>query len=517
MAKPLRALVVEDQDDDFHLLIRELARGGFDVRPRRVDTEAALNEALDGGEWDVVFADYTMPHFRGTLALEMVRQRGLDLPFIFVSGTIGEDVAVDAMRGGANDYVIKGNLKRLVPAVERELRDAQVRRERKGLEAQVHQAQKLETVGQLAGGVAHDFNNLLTVVLGNAELALLNPGLNAGQKVELQEIVGAAERARDLTRRLLAFSRRQVLDPQLFDVNAVVTGMESMFRRVLGGDIEVHTELADDAGVVKADAGQLEQVLLNLVVNARDAMPDGGSLRIGTAPVELTRPSPITTGILEPGQYAELTVTDRGQGMAPEILAHIFEPFFTTKPVGEGTGLGLATVYGIVTQSGGGVAVESAVGQGTTFRVYLPRADQPATASTAEPDLEPLPGGSETILLVEDEPPVRAFVARVLRRSGYDVFEAGRPEEAVRWLKDAGTPIHLLITDAVLPGKNGRELSDEAVRLRPDIRVLMMSGHAGATLTRRGITPGGDSLLEKPFSAAALARRVRAVLDGTAA
>ena len=514
MPTPLRALIVEDQEDDALLLVRELTRGGFDVHHRRVDAADALTRALDGGEWDIVFADYTMPHFRGTTAHQMVRSRGLDLPFIFVSATIGEDVAVDAMRAGANDYVIKGSLKRLVPAVERELRDAAVRGERKRLEAQVLQAQRLDGVGRIAGGVAHDFNNLLTIVLGNTELLLLRPGLDADQRIELEEVRGAAERARELTRQLLAFSRRQVLDPRPLDLNAVVRGMERMFRRVLGADVELNIGLAADLGTVRADAGQLEQVLLNLAVNARDAMPGGGRLGIRTGNVTLTQPSPGATGQLPAGHYVELTVADTGAGMSADVLEHVFEPFYTTKPVGEGTGLGLATVYGIVTQSGGGVQVASEVGAGTTFRVYLPLVDGAPQAIASVEDRGPPPNGTETVLVVEDDPPVRAFVARVLRQQGYTVFEAGRAEEAVRWLGDVGQLIHLLVMDAVLPGVSGRGVADHAAVLRPGIRVLFVSGYPVETLARRGILVGDAPLLGKPFSAAALAHTVRDVLDG---
>jgi CheY-like chemotaxis protein len=265
---------------------------------------------------------------------------------------------------------------------------------------------------------------------------------------------------------------------------------------------------------VRADAGQLEQMLLNLVVNARDAMPRGGRLSLHTANVSLDQPSRLTTGVLPAGSYVELTVTDTGTGMPPEVLAHIFEPFFTTKPTGEGTGLGLATVYGVVTQSGGGIAVTTEVGAGTTFRLYLPRVDDVPQAIAAADDRGPMPNGTETVLVVEDDPPVRTFIARVLRQRGYTVFEAGRAEEALRRLGDDGQPIHLLVTDAVLPGVSGRGVSEQAALLRQGIRILFVSGHTEAMLARRGIVLGGAPLLAKPFTAAALAHKVRDVLDG---
>ncbi|HET7039892.1 MAG TPA: response regulator [Gemmatimonadales bacterium] len=512
MATPLRALIIEDQEDDTRLLVRELARSGFDVTHRRVDTAEALDRALDTGEWDVVFADFTMPGFSGTTALSVIRGRGLDLPFIFVSGTIGEDVAVEAMRSGANDYVIKGNLKRLAPVVERELRDAAVRRERRLLEAQVRQAQRLESVGHLAGGLAHDFNNLLTVVLGNVEL-LLRSGLHPAQQAELEEVRGAAERARELTRQLLAFSRRQVLDPRPLDLNTVVWGMERMIARILGEDVEFEAEMAADLGIVRADPGRIEQVLLNLAVNARDAMPGGGRFRIRTANAELAAQPTGEDAPPAAGPYVELAVTDTGTGMPPEVLAHIFEPFFTTKPSGEGTGLGLATVYGIVTQSGGRIALESDVNVGTTFRIYLPRVDETAGAWPAAGADAPVRGGTESVLVVEDDPSVRAFMARVLRQMGYTIYEAGGAEEALRWLREGRARVALLVTDAVLPGCSGKAVADQAGALQPGIRLLFVSGHPEATLTRRGVIVPGAPLLEKPFSAAALARKVRDALD----
>jgi signal transduction histidine kinase len=510
---PLRALVVEDQVDDADLLVRELTRGGFAVEWRRVDTAQELEAALDEGPWDVVFADYTMPRFRGTAALRLVRQRGLDVPFIFVSGTIGEDLAIDAMRSGANDYVIKGSLKRLVPAVERELRDAAVRRDRLRLEGEVAQAQRLESVGRLAGGLAHDFNNLLTVVLGNAELLLANPGLASPLRADVDEIRGAAERARELTRGLLAFSRRQVLDLRPIDLNGVVDGILPILRRALGEDLALDVVLASDLGTIRADVSQLEQVLVNLVVNARDAMPEGGRLTIETSNVELDDGYAAAHVDVAAGPYVQLSVSDTGTGMDTATLEHIFEPFFTTKPEGEGTGLGLATVYGIVKQSGGHIWPYTEVGRGTTFRVYFPRVDARAEPVAEGPDPTGPLTGTEHVLVVEDDAGVRRLAARALREQGYTVHDAATPAEALVMLEDRARTVDLLLTDAILPGMDGKALAQRARGLRPELRILFMSGYGAVALARRGVVDAGQLVLEKPFTAVVLARKVREALD----
>jgi CheY-like chemotaxis protein len=289
--------------------------------------------------------------------------------------------------------------------------------------------------------------------------------------------------------------------------------MERMIVRILGADVELSMDLTPDVGIVRADAGQLEQVLLNLGVNARDAMPGGGRLRVRTANADVADQLSGTASPPPAGRYVELAVSDTGTGMPPDVMTHIFEPFFTTKPPGEGTGLGLASVYGIITQSGGSIVVESDVDVGTTFRIYLPRVEEAAGTPPARASEAPPRGGSETLLVVEDDPPVRAFLARVLRQHGYAVYEAGRAEEALRWLREGRLRFQLLVTDAVLPGLSGKGIADQAAALQPGIRALLVSGHPEATLARRGIIVAGTPLLEKPFSAAALARRVRAVLD----
>ena len=642
MGVPLHVLIVEDAEDDALLLVRELRRGGFEPAFERVDTPDALRAALARQEWDILFADYSMPHFSGTAALALVRERELDLPFIFVSGTIGEDTAVEAMRAGAQDYVTKGNLKRLLPAVERELQDARERRdrkraeatlrvtqerlrqvtasstavlyatavtgetfrptwvtenitrimgydpaealgptwwtdhlhsedrdpvlaavpsilsrdhlafeyrfrhkdgsyhwihdearltrdsagrpvevfgswvditERKALEMQLLQAQKMEAVGLLAGGVAHDFNNVLTAIGGYAELVREDlPGEDA-RRHDVEEILRATERAATLTRQLLAFSRRQVLAPRVLDLNGVVAGVDNMLRRLIGADVELRTALAPELGAVRADPGQLEQVIMNLVVNARDAMPRGGKLTLETANAELDESYALEHPAVVAGPYVMLAVSDSGVGMDAATQARVFEPFFTTKEKGKGTGLGLATVYGIVKQSGGNIWLYSEPGRGTTFKIYLPRVDQPPEQPAAAPAPRAAPRGSETVLLVEDDEAVRALARKMLAAHGYTVLAAASGAEALKLAADHTGPIHLLVTDVVLPGMSGRELATRFQSVRPGLKVLYTSGYTDDAVVHHGVLDPGIAFLQKPFTSGTLARKVRETLD----
>ncbi len=787
MPVPIRLLMVEDSESDALLIVRQLRTAGYDPQFERVDTEAALRAALDRQAWDLVISDYNMPNFSGTAALGVVRERGVGAPFIFVSGSIGEDVAVAAMKAGASDYVMKERPKRLAPAIDRELREADVRRERqraqeaviertrlaelnadvavaltqvatlsetltrcgravarhldaaaaciwtvneaanrlelqasaglpaaeaaafaqvgfdqdpigviasqrapvfseslagypllvegrlvgvlaafsqkplaefvrealgavagqlavgierrraedelrqtqerfskvfraspigiaiftldegrfvdvndallamigqdrrdvvghtraevrmwehidvlsviqaeveaqgrvrdrdlelrtkqgetrlalasfekidiggrpclltlvhdvsdrRRLEDQLRQSQKMEAVGRLAGGVAHDFNNLLAVITGYCDLLLRRLGPESEERGEVEEIRNAAEGASTLTRQLLAFSRRQVVEPRVLDLNLVVERLEKMLRRITGEDVELVTRFAPGLPSIRADAGQLEQVLMNLVVNSRDAMPTGGRLLIETAAMELgdeyQREHPAAT----PGRYVMLAVTDTGVGMDEQTRAHIFEPFFTTKEVGEGTGLGLATVYGIVKQSGGFIWVYSEVGKGTTFKIYLPQVDavaDAAAAATAEPvSLQ----GSEAILVVEDSPQLRTLIREVLELHGYQVLDAPSGQAALEVADQPGTHVDLLLTDVIMPGMNGRELADRLFARQPGLKVVFASGYTADALTRYGVEPG-SGYLQKPFSPKVLATKVRGMLDSRA-
>jgi len=384
--------------------------------------------------------------------------------------------------------------------------------DRRLLEAQLRQAQKMEAVGMLAGGIAHDFNNLLTIITGYGQLVLNTLGAEDPNRSAIEQIMKAGERAAGLTRQLLAFSRRQVLQPKVLEVNQLVSGLGSMLRRLIGEDIELHLLLAPDAGRINADPGQLEQVIMNLAVNARDAMPRGGTLTLETRNVNLDERYAASHLSVRPGAYVLIAVSDTGTGMDRETRAHLFEPFFTTKGQGRGTGLGLSIVFGIVKQSGGNIEVYSEKGRGTSVKVYMPRADQGAIMD-AEGAEAHSPRGTETILLVEDEEMVRTLVRETLEREGYKILDASSPEEALRLSQEHDRPIELMITDVVMPKLNGRELADRVAESRPHMKVLYMSGYTDNAVVNSGVLDGQMPFLQKPFTPMALARKVRQVLE----
>ncbi|HEY4016517.1 MAG TPA: ATP-binding protein [Polyangiaceae bacterium] len=383
------------------------------------------------------------------------------------------------------------------------------------LEMQLRQAQKMEAIGQLAGGIAHDFNNLLSIILSYS--AMLAPSFREGspEQADLRQVELAGRRAAALTRQLLAFSRQQVLEPKVLDVNAVVTGIHAMLRRTVSEDIELRIVLAPDLAKVEADEGQIEQVIMNLVVNARDATPAGGVVTITTANVAVAANDPLVASGLAPGAHVTFAVRDEGVGIDEATKAHIFEPFFTTKAVGKGTGLGLATVLGIVKQSGGHVFVESEPRQGATFRVYLPPVagnKTPTYASSLRP-MGRAVGGTETILLVDDDAQVRALMQNVLVRAGYDVVEAAGPEEALAALQSGRRDVRLLVTDVIMPKMSGRELAERIQALLPRARVLYVSGYMEDAIGHHGVLEPGIQLLRKPLTPDLLLRKVRDVLD----
>jgi PAS domain S-box-containing protein len=627
MPNALRLLLVEDSEADAEILARELKRAGFAVEFARVQTAAQVQAALDRGSWDIIVGDNSMPGFSGREALEIVRSRGLDIPFIFVSGTMGEDLAASALEAGAGDALAKGDLRRLVPVIRRELREARdrraagdlvehapvgiyrstpagrftsvnaalvrilgyashdellalemardvyadpeerrrlveqdtytnqvyeeleatwkkrdgtrirvqlsVRAQRDGagqvefyetfvrditnqrqLEAQLAQAQKMEAIGRLAGGVAHDFNNLLTVILSYSELLLEDLPAGSSDREDVAQIRKAAQGAGELTRQLLAFSRQQVLQPKVVDLNAAVSGIERLLARVLREDIKLRCTLAQDAGTIRVDPGQLEQVIMNLAVNARDAMPQGGLLTIETANVDLDEAYLRAHPVAKPGPYVMLAVTDTGTGMDAATQARIFEPFFTTKDAGKGTGLGLATVQGIVQQSDGFIWLYSEPDHGTVFKIYLPRVDEPASRADDAPEVDTR--GTETVLVVEDVAAVRAVTREMLQRYGYHVLDAADGAAALQLAADHHAPIHLLLTDVVMPDLNGRDLAERLSAARPDMKVLFMSGYTDDAVVRHGILQEGIAYLQKPFTPRSLSAKVRKVL-GTAA
>jgi PAS domain S-box-containing protein len=382
------------------------------------------------------------------------------------------------------------------------------------LEEQLRQAQKMETIGRLAGGVAHDFNNMLTAILGFAELLLSRFEVDEGGHKYVEQIKKAAERAASLTQQLLAFSRKQMLQPKVFNLNTLVINIENMLHRLIGEDIELVLLLDPHLGQVEADPAQIDQVLMNLAVNARDAMPDGGKLVIETKNAYLDEDYARQYMEVKPGPYVMLAVTDTGIGMDKETQAHLFEPFFTTKEMGKGTGLGLATIYGIVKQSDGHIWVYSEAGQGTTFKIFLPRLAEtvvvvePPSAKTVE-----VQHGHETILLVEDAEMVRVLIQNVLSDQGYKVLATSNGAEALRVCREHSDPIHLLLTDVVMPGMSGRELAAQIALLRPETKILYMSGYTDEAIVHHGLLKPGIALLQKPFSTIELAHKLREMLD----
>ncbi|MGI8672264.1 MAG: response regulator [Luteitalea sp.] len=647
--RSIRLLLAEDSHDDAWLVQRHLERGGLVPDILRVQDADGLRGALEGGRWDLVIVDDAMPGFSGLEAIRLIRAHCPSLPCVMLSGTVTEESAAEAMRLGANDYLVKGNLTRLVPAVERELRESANRAERRraeralaaseertrliiqqaldavvsfatdglitewnlraeelfgrsraevigrpfedvvlaavhriefvqaladgftssptlglkrrvevtgahrdghavslelslvpvpssaglyfsaflrdlterrdaeakraSLEAQLRQSQKMEAIGKLAGGVAHDFNNLLTVIQGQA--SMVESGMLAADEVlpAVRAIGEAADKAADLTRQLLAFSRRQVVQLAPSDLNELVADLGKLLRRLIGADVQLHTVLAPGSVHIKADTGMIEQVLMNLAVNARDAMPQGGSLIVSTSIVQATPPA---TAGSSPGhgQYARVSVEDSGIGIASEHLPHIFEPFYTTKDKARSTGLGLATVFGIVEQHHGWVDVVTQIGSGTTFSVYLPYSTTAPIPVIAPVLPLTMPRGYEGILVVDDDVAVREMIRDVLARQGYRVREAASGRDALDVWQRHHQDIALVLTDIVMPdGMTGPDLVDRLTATRPDLRVIYTSGYSTESDRVEAQLREGVNFLQKPYRPGTLVRLLRQRLD----
>jgi two-component system cell cycle sensor histidine kinase/response regulator CckA len=648
----INILIVEDLVADAELIEHELRKAKILFTSLRVDTKDAYLAALRDFKPAIVLSDYNMPQFSGPEALRILKQTGLPTPFILVTGSLTEEVAVKCMKDGADDYILKSSLKRLPSAVLNALEKSRTMEEKIQAEAalrksqeqyrviaentsdlicmfdvngkyayvspsyrevlgytpelllgescftlvhpedkkaaeealiraaahkgserfeirlkhrngdwkvfetlgnwaydaqgqpqhsifisrditerkkaedtlresqeklrlseeQLRMSQKLEAVGQLAGGVAHDFNNLLTVISGYSELVLSKLGESDENRPKIEEVKRAAERASSLTRQLLAFSRKQVLQPKLFDLNDLVADMSKMLQRLIGENMEMTTSFGQEAPI-NADPGQIEQVLMNLVVNARDAMPNGGRITVETARVEIDESYASTHFNVQPGSYVMLAVSDTGKGMDAETRKHIFEPFYTTKEQGKGTGLGLSTVYGVVKQSGGTIWLYSEPGQGTVFKIYLPLANSEKSQGDTGSTRSAIPRGTETVLIVEDEPQIRQLAMDCLTHCGYNVLSASNGKEALGLVANAEQTIALILTDVVMPGMSGRELSERASVMQPEVKTLFMSGYTNDAVVNHGVLDGGTWFIQKPFALEALARRVREVLD----
>ncbi len=513
MGIPLNVLIVEDCADDAELLLDELQSAGFAPAWKRIETEAAYQASLND-RIDLIFSDFSLPQFSTTRALELLQKSNLEIPFVVVSGTMGEERAVDILKAGATDYVLKSHLARLGPVVRRALRESAERSERRKLHEQFLQAQKMESIGQLAGGVAHDFNNILTVIQGHASMLRSKPDLPDDINGSINQILLAAERATTLTRQLLTFSRKQVTQPRVLDLNDVVANMTKMLTHILRADVSLSVDYNSKSFLVRADAGMMEQVLMNLAINARDAMPQGGRLIISTSD-ECVGPEYVQ---LNPqgavGDFVCLAVTDTGEGIAPGNLSRIFEPFFTTKPVGQGTGLGLATVYGIIRQHNGWITVYSEVDRGTVFRIYLPAAKEREDQKMERAPQQEVRGGTETILLIEDEAPLRALDRSILEGYGYEVVEADSAGAALECWREHQHRISLVLTDVVIPGgSTGPDLAKKFHSEKPTLRIIFSSGYSADVVEKDFELHEGVNFLQKPYSPHRLAQTVRDVLE----
>jgi two-component system cell cycle sensor histidine kinase/response regulator CckA len=516
MSQPLRILLLEDDPADAALIQRELRRQSLDCIIDRVDNREEFTAQFQQNPPDLVLSDHRLAAFSGMHALELIRTSTPDLPFIFVTGALDEETAVECLKAGAWDYVLKDRLVRLGPAVAAAMELRRTRTALRDSQEQLLHTQRMDALGRLAGSVAHDYNNLMTAVVGYASLVAETMDGDP-RKEDIDEIRLAGERAVSLTRQLLAFSRKQVMTVTALRLNDVVTGMERLLRRLLGDRITLDLELAPELPSIDADPSQLEQVIMNLAVNAGDAMPSGGRLTIRTSAVVLDEGHRARHTEAEIGPHVLLLVRDGGGGIPPDVLPRIFEPFFTTKPRGRGTGLGLATVYGAVRQWNGHIAVSSAVGAGTEFRIYLPvGSDRAALVRPAMPRKTTSLAGTETVVLVESDDLVRALARRVLGSRGYHVIEARNRGEALRVLEGAAT-VDLLLADTALPDGDGRDLAALVTASRPGVRVLVTS----ALLEREPseIPEQGDAerprypMLSKPYTPVGLLERVRDVLQ----
>ena len=514
MKSPLRILHLEDNPNDAEIIRSMLETSGICCEITLVHERKSFLAELEFGCVDLVLSDFALPAFDGLSAVKIVRAKWPDIPVILVSGTLGEERAIDALKSGATDYVLKERLNRLVPAVCRAMQEVEEREERRRLEAQFIEAQKMEVIGQLASGVAHDFNNILAIIMFSADLMSREIGADNPLMEYIEEIRNASERAAGLTRQLLVFSRKQTVNTVVLDVNETVKELEKMLRRLVDENVAMTIVPGKDMGHIKADSGYVGQLLMNLVVNARDAMPNGGKLTIATNNITLDESYASVHPGVSTGDYVMLSVSDTGTGMTEEIKARLFEAFFTTKPKGKGTGLGLATCHTIVQQSAGHIGVYTEVGKGTTFNIYFPRVEPALHAAVKPIQGGPLPRGTETLLVVEDEPSVRHLARGVLEGLGYQVLSAPNGKEALRVAQEhKGSPICLVLTDVVMPLMGGMAMAEWLKVTYPDLQVLFTSGYTDEAIAQIGVLDPDVAFLPKPYTPGILSRRVREMLD----
>jgi len=514
MTAPIHILHLEDNPNDAELVQCSLEAAGILCSTSRVQNHGDFVAALDRGGINLILSDFSLPTFDGFSALKISKETCPDVPFILVSGTLGEEVAIESLQRGATDYVLKQRLSRLGPAVQRAMTEVTAREERRRLEEQFIAAQKMEVMGQLSGGVAHDFNNILAVILGYSDLLSTSLDPTSPLLGYAKEIRLASERAANLTRQLLIFSRKQKVVPVVLELNEVVAELDVMLRRLIDENIEMVLSPSSMSGRILADKGYVGQVIMNLVVNARDVMPNGGRLVISTSNVTVGRAPTVHGDGPIPGRYVMLSVSDTGTGMTPEVKSRLFEAFFTTKLAGKGTGLGLATVQTIVQLSGAYIVVHSEPGRGSTFEVYFPQVEEVLDITAMPPEGGPLPRGTETLMVVEDEPAVRQLACGLLEAHGYEVLAASNGQEGLRVAREhLGSPIRLVVTDVIMPLMNGKVMAEWLKATYPDLSILFTSGYTDDVIAHHGVLDPGVSYLPKPYTPAILLSKVRAMLD----
>lgn len=525
MSVPINILFVEDSENDCDLLVHHLRENGYDPKFERIETETEMNQALEKSKFDIILCDHSLPDFDLFSALSIAKVKLPNAPFIIVSGTVSECVAVKALKLGARDYILKNNLSRFVPSISRELAEVKahaqqvlLKAELKNKEGELRQAQKLEAIGQLAGGIAHDFNNILAVIFMQAEIGLESLEKDPQLKKQAESVFSnlelikkTGERAANLTRQLLAFSRKQLVYLKVLNINEVILDLEKMLSRIVEENVNLVLELDKNCQNIKIDQGHLEQILINLVVNSRDAMGAGGDVVITTENEFITPEMEIIFNV-PTGNYVVLKVADEGCGISEQNLTRIFEPFFTTKGVGKGTGLGLSTVYGITKQNNGYIRVESVIGQGTVFSLYFsPSTEQLVRdpASTEPRDLK----GSETILVVEDDAGLKSAICETLARYGYKVIDANNGEEAFEVIKLLKGKIDLVITDVLMPKMGGIELSEKSKTVDFKSQFLFLSGYSEDKVLQQSVSSGRAHFIQKPFKITLLLNKIRQILE----
>jgi signal transduction histidine kinase len=512
MKSKFRILHLEDSEEDCELVHQLLVRDGIDCEIVRCDNREKFIRDLEGKNFDLIFADCTLPHFNGVHALELARELAPEVPFIFVSGTIEEDSAIESLRSGATDYVLKDRLSRLVPAVRRALAETEERAKSQEMEQRLRQAQRLEAVGTLAGGIAHDFNNILTIIKGYTSLLPLECGKPERVREIAETIDRASLRGSELVDQLLAFARKSGGAFTSTPLNHRVREIASMLRPALPQNIAFELQLEEGLPEIHADPGQVERVLINLATNARDAMPEGGRIIFSTSKVR-GEEAPVHAGG-EADEYLCLRVTDTGCGMDEATRQRIFEPFFTTKPRGKGTGLGMPVVYGLMQSHNGFVDVRSQPGQGTSVSLFFPVPTRPLLSPTGRaPDAPQSVEGTETVLIVDDEPDVRYFLEVILKAHGYRVLSARNAETALEMLSLRPGGIDILLSDVGLPAIDGFELSRRARQIQPRLKTILCSGYTDGSLKTKLAEEGIDGFIPKPYNTNALLQTIRAIVD----